>query len=65
MVGLGDHAMTEEALLDAIARRRGYLERGGGVDLQRAAARFIEDLRAGCFGRISFETPADHTAPPD
>jgi ribosome biogenesis GTPase A len=49
----------EEALLDAIGRRRGYLVKGGVVDMQKASERLIVDLRTGCFGPISMETPAD------
>ena len=49
----------EEALLDAIGRRRGYLVKGGHVDMQKASERLIVDLRTGCFGPISMETPAD------
>lgn len=49
----------DDALLDAIGRRRGYLGRGGVVDLQRAAEQLIRDLRDGRFGPISLETPAD------
>jgi len=49
----------EEALLEAIGRRRGYLVKGGHVDIQKASERLIGDLRTGCFGPISMETPAD------
>ncbi|MFZ5477550.1 MAG: ribosome biogenesis GTPase YlqF [Myxococcota bacterium] len=47
------------ALLEAIGRRRGFLGKGGVVDLQRASERLIRDLRAGNLGRVSLETPAD------
>jgi ribosome biogenesis GTPase A len=46
-------------LVEAIGRRRGFLGKGGVVDLQRAAERLIHDLRDGKFGPISLETPAD------
>lgn len=48
-----------EALLEAIGRRRGFLLKGGVVDLQRAAERLIFDLRAGNLGAVSLETPRD------
>lgn len=52
-------------LVEAIGRRRGFLGKGGVVDLQRAAERLIHDLRDGKFGPISLETPADcGIAPP-
>lgn len=47
------------ATLEAIGRRRGFLGKGGVVDLQRAAERLIHDLREGRLGPISLETPAD------
>lgn len=46
-----------EALLEQIGRRRGYLVKGGLVDVQKAAERLIHDLRDGTLGRISLETP--------
>jgi ribosome biogenesis GTPase A len=57
--GITEPPLEDEALLEAIGRRRGFLVKGGGVDLQRAAERLIQDLRAGVLGRISLETPAD------
>ena len=50
----------ELGIIEAIGRARGFLVKGGKVDLQRAAERLIYDLRAGTLGRISMETPADH-----
>jgi len=47
------------AVLEAIGRRRGYLRKGGVVDLERAANALLKDLGAGSLGRISLETPAD------
>lgn len=57
--GFAELPEGEEALLDAIGRRRGFLGRGGIVDLPRAAERLILDLRAGAFGPISLERPSD------
>lgn len=57
--GLDTLPAGEEALLDAIGRRRGYLVRGGGVDLQKASERLIHDLRSGALGPLSLETPDD------
>jgi len=45
------------ALVEAVARRRGCLIRGGGVDLEKAAQILLNDFRAGALGRISLETP--------
>lgn len=49
----------ELQLLETIARKRGFLGKGGSVDLQRAAETFIHELREGAFGPFSLETPAD------
>lgn len=57
--GLGELPDSEEALLEAIGRRRGFLGRGGVVETPRAAERLILDLRAGAFGPISLERPSD------
>ncbi len=57
--GLAELPSEESALIEAIARRRGYVGKGSTVDLNRAAERLILDLRAGCFGPITLETPGD------
>jgi ribosome biogenesis GTPase A len=45
------------SLLDAVGKKRGCLGRGGLVDYDRASRIFINDLRAGALGPITFETP--------
>lgn len=57
--GLDAVSDDDVLLLESVGRRRGFLVKGGGVDLQRAAERLIQDLRAGAIGPISLETPAD------
>jgi ribosome biogenesis GTPase A len=49
--------MTDEVLLEAIGRKRGALQGGQKVNLQKAAEIAIYDFRAGIMGRISLETP--------
>lgn len=49
----------EADLVEAIGRRRGFLGKGGIVDMQRAAERLIHDLREAKFGPITLETPSD------
>jgi ribosome biogenesis GTPase A len=44
-------------LLEAIARRRGCLLRGGELDIDRAAELLLRELRSGKIGRISLEKP--------
>jgi ribosome biogenesis GTPase A len=48
-----------EAILEAVAKRRGCLRKGGVVDEERAAKTLLRDLRSGTLGRISLETPED------
>ncbi len=60
-------AMTEipsgqYEILEAVGRRRGFLQRGGVVDLERAAETLLRELRAGKMGRVSFEEPSDFCA---
>lgn len=45
------------ALLDAIGKKRGCLKKGGVVDYDRTSRIFINDLRAGALGPITYETP--------
>ncbi len=45
------------SLLDAIGRRRGCLAKGGVVDYDRTSRIFVNDLRTGALGPITFETP--------
>lgn len=45
------------ALLEAVAKRRGCVVKGGGLDLEKAALILLDDYRSGKLGRISLETP--------
>jgi ribosome biogenesis GTPase A len=49
--------MDKVDLLQAIARRRGYLLKGGQLDMEKTALAFLVDYRSGALGRISLETP--------
>jgi ribosome biogenesis GTPase A len=55
----GAAAMTDEQLLDAVGRKRGALQSGGKVNLQKAAEIAIMDFRSNSLGRITLETPAE------
>ncbi len=62
--GLDEPPVDQIALLDAIGKKRGCLKKGGIVDYDRASRIFVNDLRAGALGPITFETPemiADET----
>ncbi len=44
-------------VIAAVARKRGYLLKGGEPDLEKAALTLLQDYRSGVLGRISLETP--------
>jgi ribosome biogenesis GTPase A len=50
-------ALPDEALMEAIGRKRGALAGGGAVNWQKAAELVIADFRSGALGRITLETP--------
>lgn len=54
--------LQDEELLEAIGRKRGALQAGKGVNLQKAAEILIYDFRAGALGRITLETPEEFEA---
>lgn len=49
--------LTPVQVLEAAAKRRGCIKKGGEADLSRASALIMEDFRAGRLGRISLERP--------
>jgi len=55
--GTGIDGLDGEGLLEHIARKRGCVRKGGGLDLEKAANVFLTDYRTGTLGRISLETP--------
>jgi ribosome biogenesis GTPase A len=44
-------------IVEAVAKRRGYLLKGGIPNLEKAALMLLQDFRTGALGRISLETP--------
>jgi ribosome biogenesis GTPase A len=56
--GFALDGMDGPAVLEAVAKRRGCLIKGGGIDLEKAALILLDDYRSGTLGRISLETPA-------
>lgn len=46
-------------LLEAVARRRGCVGKGGAIDWEKASEIVLRDFRSGRFGRISLERPED------
>lgn len=54
-----EEGMTGWDLLEAGARKRGFLVSGGEVDLERMANILLDEFRAGRMGRITLELPED------
>lgn len=55
----GAAGLSDEALLEAIGRKRGALLSGAKVNLQKAAEIVIHEFRAGSMGRTTLETPEE------
>ena len=49
--------MDDVDLLEAVAKRRGFLIKGGHVDMEKTAMAFLVDYRSGALGRVSLESP--------
>ncbi len=60
---LGEEPAEAEAVLEALARRRGMLLPGGLPDTERAANAMLKEFRSGRLGRFTLETPPAHDAP--
>ena len=52
---LKDENLCGRELLDAVCRGRGFLLKGGVLDLDRAAAVILDEFRAGKLGRVTLE----------
>lgn len=60
--GFDTTGMDGTDVVEAIAKRRGYVERGGSPDIDKAAQVLLVDYRTGVLGRISLETPTTRRA---
>ena len=60
--GCATEDLDGPSLIEAVARRRGYLIKGGTPDLEKAALALVQDYRDGALGRISLETPDSRAA---
>ena len=56
--GEADAPLDGVSVIEGVARRRGFLLKGRGVDLEKAAHTLLQDYRTGALGRITLETPA-------
>ena len=52
-------------ILEAVGRKRGFLQRGNQIDLERSSEVLLRELRGGQLGRVSFESPNDFQEEPD
>ncbi len=48
---------TDVEAIEAIAKRRGFLQSGGRVNYHKASEVLLNELRAGTLGTLTFETP--------
>ena len=55
-------SLPDDALLEAIGRKRGAMMGGGRVNLQKAAEIVLTDFRSAILGRITLETPEEFAA---
>jgi ribosome biogenesis GTPase A len=60
--GFDCRTLDGPGLVEAIARKRGYLLKGGRVDYEKAGNALVHDYRSGALGRISLETPETRAA---
>src|SRR5258706_8398182 len=56
--GFALDGMDGPGLIEAVAKRRGCLVKGGCLDREKASLILLDDYRSGTLGRISLETPA-------
>ena len=47
------------AVVEGVAAKRGFRQKGGDLDFEKASHTFLGDYRSGILGRISLETPAN------
>jgi ribosome biogenesis GTPase A len=55
--GFKTEGMDGIAVVEGVAARRGYRQKGGDLDFEKASHIFLQDYRTGALGRISLETP--------
>jgi ribosome biogenesis GTPase A len=60
--GCKPESLDGPGLVEAIARKRGYLLKGGRVDYEKAGNALVHDYRSGALGRVSLETPESRAA---
>lgn len=61
---LDEGKLDGHAVISAIARKRGYLRKGGAPDLEKAGRALMQDFREGRLGRVTLELPTASDASP-
>jgi len=60
---LNDLSLRGLALMEAVCRGRGFLMRGGELDIDRACAVVLDEFRDGKLGRVTLEAPREVAKP--
>ena len=60
--GFSVEGLDAVAVIEAVAKRRGFRLKGGEADFDKAAMALLTDYRTGALGRISLETPETRSA---
>jgi ribosome biogenesis GTPase A len=55
--GFATEGIDGVSVIEGIAKRRAFRQRGGELDVEKAAHTLLLDYRSGALGRISLETP--------
>ncbi|MES2127902.1 MAG: ribosome biogenesis GTPase YlqF [Pseudomonadota bacterium] len=55
--GFKTEGMDGIAVVEGVAARRGFRQKGGDLDFEKASHTLLQDYRSGAIGRISMETP--------
>ena len=55
--GFKTEGMDGISVVEGVAARRGFRQKGGDLDFEKASHTFLQDYRSGALGRISLETP--------
>jgi ribosome biogenesis GTPase A len=59
----GDREMDGIGVVEGMGIKRGFRQKGGDLDFEKASHVFLGDYRSGALGRISLETPTTRLAP--
>jgi ribosome biogenesis GTPase A len=54
-----DEGLSPRTTLEQVAKKRGFFESGGVLDIERSAKTIFDEFRQGRLGPISLETPGD------